>query len=186
MQTTVFTKVLIAALCGLGFLQIVQFVKNQTVTHSPASEMAQKNAPRATAEINTTAEDADPNFIIPENAVLYLKDRFALNQQEAEWVKTRYGLEAIFKQNGRTYEVEFDHLGKWLETELEDVPAIEIPTNVIEAAKKLYPTARISEYEIEMTPKGTFYEVEMTTDNGEVELYFDGKGNRTKNENEDK
>jgi uncharacterized membrane protein YkoI len=94
-------------------------------------------------------------------------------------------MEAIFKQNGRTYEVEFDHEGNWVETELENVPAIEIPAKVIETAKALHPKSQITEFEIELTAKGTFYEVEMTTPNGEVELYLDGNGKRMYNTNED-
>ena len=53
--------------------------------------------------------------------------------------------------------------------------------SVIEVAKAIHPSSHITEFEIEIAANGTFYEVEMATENGEVELYFDGKGKRMKN-----
>jgi hypothetical protein len=186
MQTTLFSKILVGVLCVFGIFQIAQLFTGKsfvTPTETDAHPITATTAPITTSYSN---EEADPTFVLPELAKTYMKDKFSLESQGMEWVKRNYGMEAIFKQNGRTYEVEFDHKGNWIETEMEDVPAVEIPTLIIEAAKAVYPTARISEYEIELTAKGTFYEVEMTTETGEVELYFDNKGKRAKNENEDK
>jgi hypothetical protein len=186
MQSTLFSKILVGVLCVFGIFQIAQLFTGKSFATTTETDAHPTTTTTAPATPSNSNEETDPNFIIPDLAKTYMKDKFSLEGQGMEWVKRDYGMEAIFKQNGRTYEVEFDHKGNWVETELEDVPAIEVPIIVIEAAKAVYPTARISEYEIEITAKGTFYEVEMMTDNGEVELYFDNKGKRLKNENEDK
>ena len=44
----------------------------------------------------------------------------------------------------------------------------------------------IQEFEIELTPKGTFYEIEMVSGTQETELYYDSQGKRTENTNEDR
>jgi uncharacterized membrane protein YkoI len=182
-KTTIFTRALITLLSVLGIFQITQFFGSASTNT--------KDLPTANASISiqnrTLENDVQDAFLasLPEQATTYVKDHFALDTKDVEWVKRDYGMEAIFKQNGRTYEVEFDHEGNWVETELENVPAIEIPAKVIEAAKAMHPTGQITEFEIELTAKGTFYEVEMATPNGEVEMYFDGNGKRMYNTNED-
>jgi uncharacterized membrane protein YkoI len=182
-KTTIFTRALITLLSVLGIFQITQFFGSASINT--------KDLPTANASVSiqnqTLENDVQDAFLasLPEQAKTYVKDHFALDTKDVEWVKRDYGMEAIFKQNGRTYEVEFDHEGNWVETELENVPAIEVPTKVIEAAKAMHPTGQITEFEIELTAKGTFYEVEMATPNGEVEMYFDGNGKRMYNTNED-
>jgi uncharacterized membrane protein YkoI len=180
-KTTIFTRALITLLSVLGIFQITQFFGSASTNT--------KDLPTANASLSnqTTENDVQDAFLasLPEQAKTYITDHFALDTKDVEWIKRDYGMEAIFKQNGRTYEVEFDHEGNWVETELENVPAIEIPSKVIETAKALHPTGQITEFEIELTAKGTFYEIEMTTANGEVELYLDSNGKRMYNTNED-
>jgi uncharacterized membrane protein YkoI len=182
-KTTIFTRALITLLSVPGIFQITQFFGSASTNT--------KDLPTAKASVSnqnqTTENDVQDAFLasLPEQATTYVKDHFALDTKDVEWMKRDYGTEAIFKQNGRTYEVEFDHEGNWIETELENVPAIEIPTKVIETAKSIHPTGQITEFEIELTAKGTFYEIEMAAANGEVELYLDGNGKRMYNTNED-
>ena len=180
-KTTIFTRALITLLSVLGLFQITQFFGSTKTENVPIAKASASN------QNQTVENDVQDAFIasLPEQATAYIKDHFALDPKDVEWVKRDYGMEAIFKQNGRTYEVEFDHEGNWVETELENVPAIEIPAKVIETAKAMHPTSQITEFEIELTAKGTFYEVEMSTPNGEVELYLDGNGKRMYNTNED-
>ncbi len=186
MKTTVLTRIFIAALCALGIYQIFQFLKPTTSNSSAKEEKTEKTSLSTAKTTENDGEDDPALDNLPVAAKNYVKEKFALEPNQAEWKKQSFGYEAIFQQNGRTYEVEFDPQGNWVETELENVPSVEVPSVIIDAAKKLYPTGRITEFEIELTPKGTFYELEMTTEKGETEVYFDSNGQRAKNLNEDK
>nr|WP_199326013.1 PepSY-like domain-containing protein [Nostoc parmelioides] len=92
------------------------------------------------------------------------------------WQKNSYGYEAIFTQNNIQYEAEFSHTGEWLETEY-NVREEDFPTAVLNRVKKERPGYIITRYEIEITPKGTFYKIEITDGETEEELYFDRSGN---------
>jgi uncharacterized membrane protein YkoI len=48
---------------------------------------------------------------------------------------------------------------------------------VLQKIKEKYPNFVITKYEVEITPKGLFYEVDITDGETEDELYFDAKGN---------
>lgn len=92
------------------------------------------------------------------------------------WQQHYYGYEAVFTQNNIKYEAEFSANGEWLETEYY-VSEKEFPKPVLQKIKKERPNFVITKYEIEITPKGIFYEVDITDGEIEEELYFDGKGN---------
>ncbi len=106
------------------------------------------------------------------------------------WQKHHYGYEAIFTQKNLKTEVEFSDTGEWLETEYL-VTVKEFPVVVLKRIKQEYPNFMITKYEIEVTPHGQFYEVDITdgephgqfyevdiTDGDtESELYFDVNGN---------
>ncbi|RUS97984.1 hypothetical protein DSM106972_082030 [Dulcicalothrix desertica PCC 7102] len=92
------------------------------------------------------------------------------------WQKHYYGYEAVFIQNNIKYEAEFSANGEWLETEYY-VSEKEFPEAVLQKIKKQRPNFVITKYEIEITPKGIFYEVDITDGEIEEELYFDEKGN---------
>ncbi|BAY38287.1 hypothetical protein NIES2111_26330 [Nostoc sp. NIES-2111] len=96
------------------------------------------------------------------------------------WQIHHYGYEAIFTQENIEYEAEFSVTGEWLETEYY-VTAKEFPNAVLKRIKKAYPQFTITKYEIELTPQGIFYEVDITDGETEEELYFDSSGN-TKND----
>ncbi len=92
------------------------------------------------------------------------------------WQKHYYGYEAVFIQNNIKYEAEYSDNGEWLETEYY-VSEKEFPKAVLQKIKKERPNFVITKYEVEITPKGIFYEVDITDGEIEEELYFDGKGN---------
>lgn len=92
------------------------------------------------------------------------------------WQKHYYGYEAVFIQNNIKYEAEYSDNGEWLETEYY-VSEKEFPKAVLQKIKKERPNFVITKYEVEITPKGIFYEVDITDGEIEEELYFDEKGN---------
>jgi Putative beta-lactamase-inhibitor-like, PepSY-like len=92
------------------------------------------------------------------------------------WQRHHYGYEAVFTQNNIEYEGEFSADGEWLETEYY-VTEKEFPLAVLKKIKKEYPKLIITKYEVEITPKGVFYELDVTDGETEEELYFDEKGN---------
>ncbi|GJD22387.1 unknown protein [Rivularia sp. IAM M-261] len=92
------------------------------------------------------------------------------------WQRHYYGYEAVFIQNNIKYEAEFSANGEWFETEYY-VSEKEFPQAVLQKIKKQRPNFIITKYEIEITPKGIFYEVDITDGEIEEELYFDVKGN---------
>ncbi|MBE9205982.1 PepSY-like domain-containing protein [Nostoc sp. LEGE 06077] len=93
------------------------------------------------------------------------------------WEKTNYGYEATYMQNNIKYEAEFSDTGEWLETEYY-VAGEEFPDIVLKRIHQEYPNFKITKYEIEITPEGNFYEVDITDGEIEYELYFDVNGNR--------
>lgn len=102
----------------------------------------------------------------------------------AKWEEQPYGYEAVFMKDGREYEAEFSRSGQWLETEYE-VEAAQFSAIVLERVRQQYSGYAVTKHEIELTPKGTFYEVEIERGNEEIELYFDDRGNPVSNANED-
>jgi len=92
------------------------------------------------------------------------------------WQRHHYGYEAIFTQNQIKYEAEFSETGEWLETEYY-VTVKNFPAAVLKRIKQEYPQFIITKYEIELTPQGIFYEVDITDSETEAELYFDISGN---------
>jgi Putative beta-lactamase-inhibitor-like, PepSY-like len=101
-----------------------------------------------------------------------------------EWESQPYGYEAIFSQNGIEYEAEFSSNGQWLETEYE-VQDNQFPPQVLQRVKQEYPGYAITKREIEITPRGTFYEVEVERDGQQIERYYDKNANPVQNSNED-
>lgn len=92
------------------------------------------------------------------------------------WQKHYYGYEAVFIQSDIKYEAEFSANGEWLETEYY-VSEKEFPKLVLQKINEERPKFTITKYEVEITPKGIFYEVDITDGEIEEELYFDEKGN---------
>ena len=102
----------------------------------------------------------------------------------ATWEIQPYGYEAVFNQNGIEYEAEFSQNGQWLETEYE-VSNAQFPANLLQRIQLDYPGYQITKHEIELTPQGTFYEVEVEQGGRQIELYFDERSNPANNSNED-
>jgi uncharacterized membrane protein YkoI len=107
------------------------------------------------------------------------------NTTAINWVQQKYGWEALFELDGQDIEVEFDKSGNWIETELENVARTMIPQRVLAAVQSRFPSCQFKEYEIEYTIDGTFYEIEIMDGGQERELYFNDKGERKTNTNED-
>lgn len=102
-----------------------------------------------------------------------------------QWELQPYGYEAVFFENGREYEAEFSDSGQWLETEYEVSSDNQFSDAVLRSVRTQYPGYTITKREIEITPVGTFYEVEVENGSDEIELYFDNRGNQVNNSNED-
>lgn len=100
------------------------------------------------------------------------------------WSRQPYGYEAVIVINEFEYEAEFAGDGTWLETEYE-LAAPAFPPAVIEAIQREYPGADISKYEIEVTPAGVFYEIEVEQGGSQTERYYDAQGEPADNSNED-
>jgi len=100
------------------------------------------------------------------------------------WQRHHYGYEAVFIQNKIKYEAEFSDTGEWLETE-SYVTEKEFPEVVLKRIREGYPKFKVTKYEIEITPHGKFYEVDITDGEIEDELYFDANGNLTVDSYED-
>jgi hypothetical protein len=100
------------------------------------------------------------------------------------WESQPYGYEAVFTKDGIEYEAEFSQDGQWLETEYEVLES-QFPVIVLERVRQEYPNVAITKREIELTPQGTFYEVEVQRGDEEIELYFDERAKPATNSNED-
>nr|WP_199326014.1 PepSY-like domain-containing protein [Nostoc parmelioides] len=92
------------------------------------------------------------------------------------WQRHNYGYEAVFTQNNIQYEAEFSDTGEWLETEYY-VTEKDFPPIVLKRINQERPGYIITKYEIEITPNGMFYEVDITDGELEEELYLDNQGN---------
>jgi hypothetical protein len=92
------------------------------------------------------------------------------------WQRHDYGYEAVFTEDNIQYEAEFSATGEWLETEYY-VTEKEFPPIVLERIKQERPGFIVTKYEIEITSKGVFYEVDITDGELEEELYLDSNGN---------
>jgi hypothetical protein len=99
------------------------------------------------------------------------------------WERQPYGWEAAFGGDDGAFEAEFDSAGQWLETEVEVVDAAGFPTAVRQAVQSATAGAPIAKWEIETTPTGEFYEVEILGSDGEH--YFDAAGRPVANRYED-
>ncbi len=190
-QSTPFAKFIMvfAAIAGIFFVGRYFGKEEKTPTdksNTEASTTPTKRFTNAASPVNDNDPQQIADFPIAPKAVTYLEENFPIRADKANWQERKYGYEAIFEKSGRTYEVEFDKNGNWLETELEDVPVMEVPNAIIQTVKRDFPNHRIQEVEIEFTPKGTFYEIEMVNGTQETELYYNSQGQRTENANEDR
>jgi hypothetical protein len=113
-------------------------------------------------------------IVVPQVVEAAFKDKYS--DIPRTWQIHHYGYEAIFTQNNIKYEAEFSETGEWLETEYY-VTAEDFPAAVLKHIKQKYPRFTITKYEIEITPQGLFYEVDITDSETEAELYFDSSGN---------
>jgi hypothetical protein len=119
---------------------------------------------------------------VPENVIRAFENRHP--GISPLWETQPYGYEAVFTQNGIEYEVELDPNGQWLETESE-VAEAQFSSLVLQRVRGEYPGFAITKLEIELTPQGTFYEVEIEQGEQELELYFDDRANPAPNSHED-
>ena len=99
------------------------------------------------------------------------------------WEQQPYGWEAAFGGDDGAYEAEFDPSGQWLETEVEVVDAAGFPEPVRRAVQGVTGGSPVGKWEIEVTPTGEFYEIEIAGSDGEY--YFDATGRRVENRYED-
>ncbi len=125
---------------------------------------------------------SETNTQVPETVQKAFTAKYP--NQIATWEQKPYGYEAIFTQNGSEYEAEFSTTGQWLETEYE-VPENQFSTTVLARVRRENPGYDVTKYEIEITPQGIFYEVEIEQGSEQIELYFDGQANPAPNSNED-
>jgi hypothetical protein len=98
------------------------------------------------------------------------------------WERQPYGWEAAFGGDDGAFEAEFDQSGQWLETEVEVVDGAGFPERVRSAVRAIAGGA-VEKWEIEVTPTGEFYEIEIVGSDGEY--YFDATGQQVQNRYED-
>ena len=101
-----------------------------------------------------------------------------------EWRVQPYGYEAVYTEDGQEYEVEYSGSGEWLETEFE-VSRGQFSPLVLDRVRRENPGYAITKREIELTPRGTFYEVEVEGEGQQIEYYFDDQARPAENTNED-
>jgi hypothetical protein len=99
------------------------------------------------------------------------------------WEQQHYGWEAAFGGDDGAFEAEFDSNGNWLESEVEVLEGAGFPPAVREAVRSATGGSHIEKWEIEVTPTGEFYEVEVLGSDGE--WYFDAAGQQANNQYED-
>lgn len=114
------------------------------------------------------------SIVVPEIVDTAFKEKYS--DIPRIWQRHQYGYEAIFIQNKIKYEAEFSDKGEWLETEYY-VTAKDFPDAVLKRIRQTYPQFKVTKYEIEITPQGKFYEVDITDGEIEDELYLDANGN---------
>jgi uncharacterized membrane protein YkoI len=95
----------------------------------------------------------------------------------ANWAKTPYGYESNFMQDGMPYEADFSEKGEWQKTEHKG----ELPPNIQSKIDQQHSGATIIKQQIEDTPKGMFYQVDLQHEGQVVKLYFDSQGNPAQN-----
>ncbi|AUT04508.1 hypothetical protein CLI64_25635 [Nostoc sp. CENA543] len=113
-------------------------------------------------------------IIVPQAVKAAFKAKYS--QIPHSWQRHEYGYEAIFIKDNIKYEAEFSQTGEWLETE-QYAQAKDFPPLILNRIQQERPQFTITKYEIEITPQGIFYEVDITDGETEEELYFDSKGN---------
>jgi hypothetical protein len=139
----------------------------------------------AIVAVGCASSQTTPNnsIQVPEN----VRSAFAATYPgiSPTWEEQPYGFEAEFIKDGIEYEVEFSASGQWLETEYEVTQDYQFSLLVLDRVKQEYPGWAITKREIEITPQGKFYEVEIEQGGQQIELYFDERGNKAQNSNED-
>ncbi len=119
--------------------------------------------------------NSQKRIIVPTTVENAFNTKYSSNIPRS-WELHYQGYKATFIENGIKYEAEFLASGQWVETE-RIVSKKEFPEVVLQKIKEKYPGFIVTKYEIEITPKGVFYEVDITNGEIEDELYFDEKGN---------
>ncbi len=155
------------------------------VGDSDLDDLDDDEAVRTSTQIPQNVQNATNysyNTQIPQNVQNALLAKYP--GASATWEIQPYGYEAVFNQNGIEYEAEFSQNGQWLETEYE-VSDAQFPTTILQKIQLDYPGYQITKREIELTPQGTFYEVEVEQGGAQIELYFDERANPANNSNED-
>ncbi|MBF2066865.1 MAG: PepSY-like domain-containing protein [Calothrix sp. C42_A2020_038] len=119
--------------------------------------------------------NSQKRIVVPTTVENAFNTKYSRNIPRS-WELHYYGYKANFIENGIKYEAEFLANGQWVETE-RIVSEKEFPEVVLQKIKEKYPGFIVTKYEIEITPKGVFFEVDITNGEIEDELYFDEKGN---------
>ena len=125
-----------------------------------------------------------------QKALEMLLDRFPGIQLEmVDWKKlpklyncsSSSGYEAVFADNNRIIEAEFDLNGYLLEIEYENMPFREVPQPVKAAFLAAFPNQNVTTFELEVMPNGQkFYEFEVHSST-DTDVTFDENGNRVSN-----
>lgn len=104
---------------------------------------------------------------------------------EEEMFEGKIAYEVEYKKNGMEYEFLYSANGTLLQKE-EEINGETLPARVVQAIKKAYPKAEITEAEQVMKPDNTVtgYEVEIKAAGKEIELELDVSGTILKTENE--
>ncbi len=166
------------------------FLRKETPKNDPQFRPISSETPPSVKKQPTTADnDEQVRFdatVMPPKMGEKIAELFPDQAAESiNWTKNKHGWEAIFETDGQEVEVEFDEAGNWLETELENVAKTMIPQRILAAVQQRFPACQFKEFEIEYTADGTFYEIEIMDGGQEREVYYNDKGEKKSNLNED-
>lgn len=153
----------------------------QTVRNSTTRPVTASVAKTTTKPVKKTVK-GQSNVKVPEVVQNAFTKKYP--GMTPTWEKKLYGYEGIFFDQGIEYEGEFDANGVWLETEYEVNPVV-FSQQVIKRVQQENPGYQITKYEIEITPQGKFYEVEIERGSEQIELYFNQNAQPARNFYED-
>ncbi len=119
--------------------------------------------------------------LVPERAKQVVNFQFP--NRKSRWLPESYGYSARLRHQGKRYKLKFSAKGQWLETECQ-VPLSQFSEAVLDRVRYAYPNYKITRHQLEVTPLGRFYEVQIAQGNDRISLYYDESGNESWNFNE--
>jgi hypothetical protein len=119
--------------------------------------------------------------LVPDRAKQVVNFQFP--NRKSRWTPETYGYSARLRHRGKRYKLKFSAKGQWLETECQ-APLSQFPDVVLDRVRYAYPNYKIDRQQLEVTPLGRFYEIQVAHGSDRISLYYDESGNESWNFNE--